>query len=286
MPKYLKPKINLKLPRDPKYRTWSRQSIQNYTNSKKFREKYITYVDDYKVSKDTLAIFNFKKKPLLDKYLSCVLDLELGVLLCKRPPSALLYQVAAHSVFPSYMIQKNLRDTLHIKQYYILMLGYNALFSSHGFFTRNCDWVSLQFIASSHQVNFYMVKKKEYADLIFTSLAINGISYQIEFTNCNANLKKHLAKALALYDITQEELKKAEFQHTYLWYAKQSLLKQDGEHSVINCPHLSIPDLTHTSIKNFTKSATRIYAEHTQTPRVFHTDFNNSIYKNLTKTYF
>lgn len=286
MPNYRKPKITVKLPQNPNFQVWSRKNIQNYVNSKTFRTKYITYVNDYKVSKDTLAIFNFKKNPLLKIYPSCVLDLELGVLLCKRPPSALLYQVAAHSVFPSYMIQKNLRDHLHIKQYYILMLGYNALFSSHGFFTGNCDWVSLQFIHSTHQDNFYKVGKKEYADLTFTTLSIQGMNYKIKFTNCHSNLKKHLTKALALYDVTQQELKEAEFQHTYLWYAKRSLLTNSDEHGVMNKPTLSIPDLTHASIKSFTKSATHTYAEHTQTPKIYHTDFNNSIYKKLTKAYF
>ena len=164
------------LPKQTEYRHFSKELLRKKVGRDKELTPYTSVDSKYRINPDLLAVYDFKKEPLLGKYQSVLIDRERGIILSKRGSKAHFYYFLKHKLISGLAFQKAIDQRLHYRRYHVISTGKRAYFSIHGYTDGSTDWVALHLMDDYQLCGQHAIR--------FSALKINGLDYSFTFDNC------------------------------------------------------------------------------------------------------
>lgn len=176
------------LPKQTEYRHFSKELLRKKVGRDKELTPYTSVDSKYRINPDLLAVYDFKKEPLLGKYQSVLIDRERGIILSKRGSKAHFYYFLKHKLISGLAFQKAIDQRLHYRRYHVISTEKRAYFSIHGYTDGCTDWVALHLMDDYQLSGSYAIK--------FSALKINDLDYSFTFDNCSRHIRSELTEGL------------------------------------------------------------------------------------------
>lgn len=181
----------ISLPTDIKYRNWSKDLTKWRIENDSRLAQYLVYDNKYRLNKDTLAVYEFKRNPVCGQYKAVAFDLKRGIVLSEKSTYVMMQGLMREAVHCDMIWQKMLaRESKIDVQQGIIM--YNVLYFSMHAYSRNfyTDWICL------HWIKDFNVKR--YQRATFTSIALDetSLTYNFAFDSPKPNLAKIIGQYL------------------------------------------------------------------------------------------
>ncbi|WEV70754.1 hypothetical protein OZY43_07410 [Lactobacillus sp. ESL0785] len=176
------------LPTTPEYRQWSKAKLRERIGHDQKLDNYLVRNQNYYINANTLALYEFQKKPLLGKYKSVLFDAEAGIILSERSSQALITAFCRQNLLTGLEFQRELSVKLHLQAHYVIATGKLAFFSMRSYTTGAVDWVAL------HQMNEYRSLGKR--AIAFESVKLGGIRYTFSFYHCSRYISSQVCNSV------------------------------------------------------------------------------------------
>lgn len=120
----------LVLPTQPEYRHWSKTLIKKRIEEDPIIRDITVHDDKYHFCPSTVAIYNFKDEPILGKYKTVIIDVEQGIILCKKSTRSILHSYSTKVLLSGLSLQKLIARNMGLVSYHSLSLVHLVFFSS------------------------------------------------------------------------------------------------------------------------------------------------------------
>lgn len=133
------------------YKTLTKFEAHECWSKAKTREMAVFYYrqmeflensEAYEVNGHTLALYNFSKNPLFNKFYTVIFDDELGMVLAEDCTKVLMRQLVRDSGV-TYVHTRSIERDLGIKSHHALCLGNRAFLALQSYQKQSADWVAL-----------------------------------------------------------------------------------------------------------------------------------------------
>ncbi|WEV36838.1 hypothetical protein [Lactobacillus sp. ESL0677] len=225
------------LPTAKKYRNWSKAKLQEEVQSPAL-SGYLVDDAKYRVNENTLAIYQFQKQPLLNKYKSAIFDLQKGIVLCTSSSRSLINSFTQNNLLGGLEFQREFANWLNQRSHYVIATGKRAYFSMHGYTTGDTDWVALH-----HMANFRSLGKSTIA---FNTVTCRGLTYTFTFTDCTRYISTQVYSSL-YYNHAMYKLGSNHLEYSLGWQVRRTQGKSLLDKRAYFHPH---PTLNTSSLKD------------------------------------
>lgn len=178
-------KVNLLT--QPEYRHWSKELIKERIENDHRIRRIMVHDDKYHFCKTTIAIYNFREKPLLGEYKTVIMDTKLGIVISKKSTRAILHRYSKNILLSGLSLQKTVAHALNLHAFHSISLVHLVFFSLQAYTKNDTDWVGLHFFR-----DFCL----EDDTIIFESIPINGVLLHFSFNHTSPTIHMRVKDSL------------------------------------------------------------------------------------------
>ena len=113
----------LNLPREKEHRVWSKDILRQKVGVDQTINMYLTKDTNYQINRDTIAIYEFQKEPLLGKYKSVIFDCQKGIVLCQDSTRSLFTAFGQKCLLAGLEFQRDFASKLNLTSCNIIATG-------------------------------------------------------------------------------------------------------------------------------------------------------------------
>ena len=202
----------LNLPREKEHRVWSKDILRQKVGVDQTIEMYLTKDANYQINRDTIAIYEFQKEPLLGKYKSVIFDCQKGIVLCQNSTRSLFTAFGQKCLLAGLEFQRDFASKLNLTSRNIIATGRLAYFSLRSYNSGSIDWVSLHQMIGFRAINI--------SSVVFKTVPYGEISYIFAYYDCSHYVVDQISNSL-VYNHILCELLIAHFEQSLGWQVQR-----------------------------------------------------------------
>lgn len=224
-----------KLPNDKEYYVWSKEKLLQTVGKDKALNDYLVEDNHYQINQNTLALYEFQKKPLFGRYKSVIFDCHDGIVLSPNSSRSLFTTFSKKRLLAGLEFQRDFGQKINLRGHNVIATGRLAFFSMRSYNSGNVDWVAL------HQMSTF--ESLGIAKIAFKTVPHSTFSWIFVFDDCSRYIGERVGQSL-FYNHALYQIMVAHFECALGWQAKKVRGKSLIDQPEYFHPHQSLQGLS------------------------------------------